>query len=469
MPSRKKLRVHEKITLKLYKGKNDTIKPDTTQHELIFLSGVILRRNSDFEGKLPKKLNELYFVHQKKIIDGEIIDDSLEELEIKEVLKVRELVRMNKRWEPRLGARTLLKMKRKFIPRRELSTLTELYCTPGEYILPSILRLAWRGKTVEGRDGDQVQESSTSGSRKTDQDRISSVISRYTFGDMYCGAGGATCGAEMAGLQIRYGLNSDTDTGLRETPKTTPSEKDVSKRTQIFFTGALLQKGTPRIAILEETAGLLDVRHGRAFNYRTRLVILAACPGEPLPQFPKFTHSANPDLDGLKPYRTPCSVLRSIPVGCDNHELTERQIKPQKNNIYEKWNPHQIVPCITCNGEACTSHPSGKRGMTRRETAALQGFPHWFTFHGTELRVQIGNAVPPSIAKIVFKTVRKHLETVDGIIEGSEDEGMDDEETEPDGPDHECVADRELEAEAAQLEGTESEESEETELEETED
>jgi len=58
---------------------------------------------------------------------------------------------------------------------------------------------------------------------------------------------------------------------------------------------------------------------------------------------------------------------------------------------------------------------------------------------------------------------------VDGIIEGSEDEGMDDEETEPDGPDHECVADRELEAEAAQLEGTESEESEETELEETED
>jgi hypothetical protein len=44
----------------------------------------------------------------KEIIDGEIIDDSLEELEIKEVLKVRELVRMNKRWEPRLGARTLL-------------------------------------------------------------------------------------------------------------------------------------------------------------------------------------------------------------------------------------------------------------------------------------------------------------------------------------------------------------------------
>jgi DNA (cytosine-5)-methyltransferase 1 len=220
-------------------------------------------------------------------------------------------------------------MKRKFVPRRELSTLTELYCTPGEYVLPSILRLAWRGKTVEGGDGDQVQESSTSGSRKTDQDRISSVISRYNFGDMCesffcnprtpfpkclyridCGAGGATCGAEMAGLQIRYGLNSDTDTGLRETwtnafpkarfyhitaeeliarededshlkvdvlhlsppcqfysrPKTTPSEKDVSKRTQIFFTGALLQKGTPRIAILEETAGLLDVRHGRAFN-----------------------------------------------------------------------------------------------------------------------------------------------------------------------------------------------------------
>ena len=62
-------------------------------------------------------------------------------------------------------------------------------------------------------------------------------------------------------------------------------------------------------------------------------------PGEPLPQFPKLTHSANPDLDGLKPYRTPCSVLRSIPVGCDNHELTERQIKCRRTTFTKSGIP----------------------------------------------------------------------------------------------------------------------------------
>jgi DNA (cytosine-5)-methyltransferase 1 len=156
MPSRKKLRVHEKLTLKLYKWKNHTLKPDTTvefssgsflfvksiiqQHESIFLSGIILGRNSDFEGKLPKKkLNELYFVHQKKIIDGEIIDDSLEELEIKEVLKVGELVRTNMRWKPRF---------------RSKETLGDTREEKQQWVRENgVLTVRWKSSTLDGTHG----------------------------------------------------------------------------------------------------------------------------------------------------------------------------------------------------------------------------------------------------------------------------------------------------------------------------
>jgi DNA (cytosine-5)-methyltransferase 1 len=164
-------------------------------------------------------------------------------------------------------------------------------------------------------------------------------------------------------------------------------------------------------------------------------------PGGLLPQFPQPTHSKFPDLDGLKPYRMPCSVLRSILAACAKHQITGRQ--KRKNVSYKKWDPHQIAHCITCNGGGSASHPSGKRGLTKREVASLQGFPHWFVFLGYKLQRQIANAVPPSIAKILLRSVRRHLETVDGLAEAEdgEDEDTDNEQTEQDGSNHECVAD----------------------------
>jgi hypothetical protein len=46
----------------------------------------------------------------------------------------------------------------------------------------------------------------------------------------------------------------------------TPGENDENNRFQIFFTGALLTKATLHIAVLEETAGLLDKKHEFAFS-----------------------------------------------------------------------------------------------------------------------------------------------------------------------------------------------------------
>ena len=67
-------------------------------------------------------------------------------------------------------------------------------------------------------------------------------------------------------------------------------------------------------------------------------------------------------------------------------------------------------------------HPSGKRALTNREFACLQGFPLVHTFSDREVKKQIGNAVSPPFAKILLGHIRKELEKVDGIPSRQEEE-----------------------------------------------
>lgn len=56
-------------------------------------------------------------------------------------------------------------------------------------------------------------------------------------------------------------------------------------------------------------------------------------------------------------------------------------------------------------------HPIKHRPITHREAARLMGFPDSFPFEGTKLEIarQIGNAVPPSLAGALSKTIFKAL------------------------------------------------------------
>ena len=74
----------------------------------------------------------------------------------------------------------------------------------------------------------------------------------------------------------------------------------------------------------------------------------------------------------------------------------------------------KIATCVTTSGGGI-NHPSGKRDYTNREFACLQSFPLGHKFGASGVKKQTGNAVPPTVARMLMESVINALLKADGL------------------------------------------------------
>jgi len=109
--------------------------------------------------------------------------------------------------------------------------------------------------------------------------------------------------------------------------------------------------------------------------------------------------------------------IKSVPIGdkLSNHKKTF-------GSTYRRLTPGMPSPTVTRSGYRDFIHPFEQRMLTVRELACLQTFPLEWEFTGVRLDSysskrkitmtqfgQVGNAVPPKLARVVAEAVLKQL------------------------------------------------------------
>lgn len=328
--------------------------------------------------------------------------------------------------------------------------------------------------------GQGIVESSTT---KTERiRRRARRLVRFIVGDICAGAGGVLRGAYDSGLRPQFALDHwepacltlkgnwpemevlhmDIFTFLTKhkgnyvvdvlhisypcqphsLAHTVDGKKDDENIATAYSVGMILEKCKPRIVTFEQTSGII---HKGGYHYRAlinqiasagysmrskiiscdaygnsqprkRLIIIAACPGETLPPFPTETHGEGLGLKRPPTVNDRLRVLRNYQVP---HHM--RAFRVLDGEPYDANFP--LRRCITTDGGDSDIHPSGKRTFTLAELACLAGFPPGHRFHNsckTDIMRQIGNAVPPCVAKALFDQIQVTMRETDRKLEAVE-------------------------------------------------
>lgn len=101
-----------------------------------------------------------------------------------------------------------------------------------------------------------------------------------------------------------------------------------------------------------------------------------------------------------------------IPQGCNWESIKDRiGIKVQYSSLYKRLDPNK--PSITMSNyrKSMIIHPLENRLLSVREAARLQSFSDSYIFEGgiSSMQQQVGNAVPPLLAKAVGKQIKNML------------------------------------------------------------
>jgi len=85
--------------------------------------------------------------------------------------------------------------------------------------------------------------------------------------------------------------------------------------------------------------------------------------------------------------------------------------KNMHSGIYRRLDPNKPSVVIANYRKSMLIHPHEHRGLSLREAARLQSFPDHFIFEGplSYKQQQIGNAVPPLLAKAIFGKILSYM------------------------------------------------------------
>lgn len=207
----------------------------------------------------------------------------------------------------------------------------------------------------------------------------------------------------------------------------------------------------PRFFLAENVKGILSIGGGQVFQnilsdfrslgYRVKYQLMnAADYGVPQKRMRVIIVGVREDLNADYDYPTPthskeATIYTQKWVGagdalCSLPDPDKPNMLP--NHIYSKYKlnfngylghrpiaPDQPAPTVTARGDdrggvVILPHPNGQRRMTCRELATIQSFPLDYAFYGgiSSVYRQIGNAVPPLLAKAVAEQFNHLIPTV---------------------------------------------------------
>jgi DNA (cytosine-5)-methyltransferase 1 len=109
--------------------------------------------------------------------------------------------------------------------------------------------------------------------------------------------------------------------------------------------------------------------------------------------------------------------LKRTPEGKSAHQNKDPKFRPPSGYLttYKRiwWDRPSpaITTCFSSISSQNNVHPRDTRALTIREAARIQTFPDDFKFMNSisSIRKQIGNAVPPLLAKVLAKKIREYF------------------------------------------------------------